>query len=79
MCMGPTPTEGYTLGTIDYDEDTRSAFAKTADFFNKLQSKFGITLQRLSMGMSDDYRVAVKEGSTEIRVGSLLFGPRPKG
>lgn len=79
MCMGPTPTEGYTAGTVDYDEDTRSAFAKTADFFNKLQSKFGITLQRLSMGMSDDYRVAVKEGSTEIRVGSLLFGPRPKG
>jgi PLP dependent protein len=30
-----------------------------------------------SMGMSDDLEVAVQEGSTEVRVGSALFGPRP--
>jgi uncharacterized pyridoxal phosphate-containing UPF0001 family protein len=30
-----------------------------------------------SMGMSDDLEVAVQEGSTQVRVGSALFGPRP--
>lgn len=79
MCMGPTPTAGYMQGTADYDEDTRTAFAKTAAFFSNLQSRIGVNLSRLSMGMSDDYRIAVEEGSTEIRVGSLLFGPRPGG
>jgi pyridoxal phosphate enzyme (YggS family) len=31
----------------------------------------------LSMGMSDDYEVAVEEGATHVRIGSALFGPRP--
>lgn len=31
----------------------------------------------LSMGMSEDYEVAVEEGATHVRVGTLLFGPRP--
>jgi pyridoxal phosphate enzyme (YggS family) len=31
----------------------------------------------LSMGMSDDYAVAIEEGATHVRVGSALFGPRP--
>ena len=33
-------------------------------------------LQHLSMGMSGDYELAVEEGSTMIRVGSFLYGPR---
>jgi uncharacterized pyridoxal phosphate-containing UPF0001 family protein len=32
----------------------------------------------LSMGMSNDFEVAIAEGATHIRVGSALFGPRPK-
>lgn len=36
----------------------------------------GISLERLSMGMSGDFEVAIEEGSTEIRVGSALFGSR---
>jgi pyridoxal phosphate enzyme (YggS family) len=35
-------------------------------------------LATCSMGMSDDYLVAVDEGATEIRLGSVLFGPRPR-
>ena len=35
-------------------------------------------LQILSMGMSGDYGVAVEEGSTMVRIGSLIFGERPK-
>src|SRR5262249_10960472 len=34
-------------------------------------------LAELSMGMSGDYRVAVEEGATMVRVGTALFGPRP--
>ena len=32
----------------------------------------------LSMGMSSDYKIAVEEGSTMVRIGSLLFGERSK-
>jgi len=35
-------------------------------------------LPKLSMGMSNDFAVAIEEGATHIRVGSALFGPRPK-
>ncbi len=35
-----------------------------------------LTLERLSMGMSGDFEVAVEEGATDVRVGSALFGPR---
>ena len=36
------------------------------------------TLDTLSMGMSDDYELAIACGATEVRVGSALFGPRAK-
>lgn len=36
----------------------------------------GISLERLSMGMSGDFEIAIEEGSTEIRVGSAIFGAR---
>ncbi len=38
----------------------------------------GITMDRLSMGMSGDFELAIEEGSTEIRVGSAIFGSRPR-
>lgn len=37
------------------------------------------SLQHLSMGMTDDYEVAVEEGATIVRVGRAIFGPRPGG
>jgi pyridoxal phosphate enzyme (YggS family) len=36
-------------------------------------------LRTCSMGMTDDLEVAVQEGSTRIRIGTALFGPRPRG
>ena len=36
----------------------------------------GVSLERLSMGMSGDFEIAIEEGSTEIRVGSAIFGSR---
>ena len=38
----------------------------------------GVGLPRLSMGMSGDYEVAVEEGATWVRLGTVLFGERPK-
>ena len=38
----------------------------------------GITMDVLSMGMSHDFEVAIEEGSTCVRVGSAIFGARPK-
>ena len=34
-------------------------------------------VRELSMGMSNDFEVAIEEGATILRVGSALFGPRP--
>ena len=55
----------------DDPEETRPAFRRTAG----LAADLG--LQRLSMGMTADFEVAVEEGATLIRVGTALFGPRP--
>ncbi len=41
---------------------------------NDLRDKLG--LQELSLGMSGDYRIAIKAGSTMIRIGTMIFGPR---
>lgn len=48
-------------------ETLRSAFFKDDMFFNEI-----------SMGMSDDYRIAIEEGATIVRIGSLIFGERNK-
>ena len=42
----------------------------------KLAREYG--LPQLSMGMSNDFEVAIEEGATLIRIGTALFGPRPK-
>ncbi len=38
-----------------------------------------VYLRHLSMGMSDDFEVAVEEGATMVRLGRVIFGPRPEG
>ncbi len=53
-------------------EQTRPYFRRLA----KLARVHG--LAKLSMGMSDDFETAIEEGATHIRVGTALFGPRPK-
>lgn len=37
-----------------------------------------VSMETLSMGMSGDYEVAVEEGATWVRLGTVLFGERPK-
>ena len=57
----------------------RACFAKLRQLRDQArqESIAGISLQRLSMGMSGDFELAIEEGSTEIRVGSAMFGSRP--
>lgn len=38
----------------------------------------GVSMQDLSMGMSHDFEVAIEEGATMVRIGTAIFGPRPK-
>ena len=62
----------------DKIEETRPVFAGLRELRDKMETEFGVSLPRLSMGMTNDYRVAVEEGATWIRLGTVLFGARPK-
>ncbi|MCD4800522.1 MAG: YggS family pyridoxal phosphate-dependent enzyme, partial [Methanococcoides sp.] len=59
-------------------EQTRSYFKKMKALFDELKQvdQDNIDIQELSMGMSNDYRVAIEEGATMVRVGSAIFGNR---
>ena len=51
---------------------------RTRDCFRWLARRARrLGLRELSMGMSDDFEVAVEEGATTLRLGRILFGPRP--
>ena len=62
----------------DKVEETRPVFAGLRELREAMESEFGASFPRLSMGMTNDYRVAVEEGATWIRLGTVLFGERPK-
>lgn len=57
----------------DDPELARPYFRRLADLGERLRSRFP-AIQHLSMGMSQDYEVAVEEGSTMVRVGRAIFG-----
>lgn len=57
--------------------DPRDAFRLLRELRDRAQDRLGSPLPVLSMGMTQDFEVAVEEGSTMIRLGTLLFGPRP--
>ena len=56
-------------------EDRKKSFSKLYRLFLDL-NKEGHELDTLSMGMSDDYKIAIQNGSNMIRIGTLLFGKR---
>ena len=61
------------------EEQVRREFDRLHSFFNKLRSTFFTDKEEFcicSMGMSADYQWAIEEGSTMVRIGSLLFGSR---
>lgn len=54
-------------------ESLHNQFRKLKELQLEIQKEFNIDLPYLSMGMSDDYKVAVSEGATHIRLGRILF------
>lgn len=53
------------------------AFSDCRELLDRLCGASGRQLTTLSMGMSGDFQAAIEAGSTEVRIGSLLFGTRP--
>ncbi len=58
-------------------EAGRPYFARMRELGDRLSVRSGRPLT-LSMGMTDDFEVAIEEGSTMVRIGRAIFGPRPK-
>ena len=59
------------------EAEIRDIFRRTRELSDWLQAEFpALTLDQLSMGMTDDFEIAIEEGATHIRVGRALFGER---
>jgi len=65
MAMGPS------------QGDPAPAFKDLRQLRDDAEQRLGKSLPVLSMGMSGDFEVALREGSTMLRLGQVLFGPRP--
>ncbi len=67
MTMGPNTQQITKI---------EQAFIKTKNLFDEINKDLEIKMTTLSMGMSGDFRAAVLNGSTAIRIGTAIFGPR---
>lgn len=62
------------IAPLDVSEDElRRLFRDIRMFRDEIENRFHVSLPELSMGMSNDYRIAVSEGATAIRIGRKLF------
>jgi pyridoxal phosphate enzyme (YggS family) len=81
--FGNLRVEGLmTMGPFDGNpEDARPYFRETRAVFEALRALAvpGVSISRLSMGMTNSYRVALEEGATMVRIGTKIFGARPIG
>lgn len=67
------------MGMATFTDDeavVRRDFKRLAECKAELSEYFGEEFDTLSMGMSDDYRIALEYGTTEVRIGSTIFGAR---
>lgn len=55
------------------EEELKGLFKDVREFRDELKKEFDVTLPELSMGMSNDYKIALQEGATTIRIGRKLF------
>lgn len=77
--LGSLRVEGLMTMAPHVDDDTvlRDAFRRLRELQDRLVRELpGYRGEELSMGMTNDYRVAVEEGSTIVRLGTALFGER---
>lgn len=66
-----------TVGPLtDNERDIRTSFATLRTLTENARTSTGLSLPIISMGMSDDFELAILEGSTMVRIGTLLFGSR---
>lgn len=61
------------IAPVTSEDELDILFADMNSFKKELEAEYGYELPELSMGMSNDYKIAVKNGSTMIRVGRKLF------
>jgi pyridoxal phosphate enzyme (YggS family) len=69
MCIPPL---------VEGAEASRKFFVQLRELRNSLEKEFDVKLPHLSMGMTQDFWIAVEEGATLVRVGTAIFGERPK-
>ncbi len=62
----------------DEAEASRKYFVELRELRDRLQTEFHVDLAQLSMGMTQDFAIAVEEGATLVRVGTAIFGRRSK-
>jgi pyridoxal phosphate enzyme (YggS family) len=68
MTVGPLTEDAHKI---------REAFRLTYRLFDELKTRDrDLDIRHLSMGMSSDYTIAIEEGSTMVRIGSAIYGPR---
>src|SRR5437667_7786339 len=60
----------------DKTEASRRYFVQLRELRDRLQTEFHVDLPQLSMGMTQDFPIAVEEGATLVRVGTAIFGER---
>lgn len=66
-----------TIATHTENEaDIRKSFISLRELKERTEKEYNITIPELSMGMSSDYKTAIEEGSTVVRIGTAIFGAR---
>jgi PLP dependent protein len=63
---------------LEDPEKVRPYFQGLRKLRDDLATSANLPLPVLSMGMSHDFEIAIQEGATEVRIGTAIFGPRPK-
>ena len=58
------------------DQAVRMTFARLCEIRDQVELKLNCNLPELSMGMSDDYEIAVEQGATMVRIGRAIFTPQ---
>jgi PLP dependent protein len=69
MCIPPLAVES---------EESRKFFVQVRELRDSLEKEFNMKLPQLSMGMTQDFPIGIQEGATLVRVGTAIFGERPK-
>jgi pyridoxal phosphate enzyme (YggS family) len=66
-----------TMAPFGADEsELRSVFSSLRKLRDRMENEFSIKLPELSMGMSSDFKIAIEEGATFVRIGTAIFGKR---